>query len=152
MQLNIGKNLREIRKARDPTQEELAGILGVTYQTASKWERSEGYPDITMLPTIANYFGISLDDLAGMESLRGHVLRKDYLRRYTERCDRSEMAECIALLLWRAGNRKEAVKRAKRLPDLYNCMEMRLDDLLEGDERAAECLNTIAILGWAAEK
>ena len=47
------------RKNRNMTQEELANDLGVTAQAISNWERG-GYPDITMLPSIANYFEIMI--------------------------------------------------------------------------------------------
>lgn len=53
------------RKERDFTQEELANILGVTKAAVSKWETSESYPDITMLPQIAQLFHITMDELFG---------------------------------------------------------------------------------------
>ena len=71
MQLCISKNLKELRRARDLTQEELAGILGVTSQAVSKWERGDGCPDIALLPGIASFFGVTLDTLFGMEDIRG---------------------------------------------------------------------------------
>lgn len=65
MDLPIGENIRRLRRGRDLTQEEMASHLGISFQSVSKWERGEGYPDITMLPALANYFGISLDELFG---------------------------------------------------------------------------------------
>ena len=47
----------------------MATHLGISYQAISKWERGDGYPDITMLPTLANYFGVSVDELIGMEEI-----------------------------------------------------------------------------------
>ncbi len=77
MDLLIGENIRRLRRERDLTQEEMATHLGISFQSVSKWERGDGYPDITMLPALANYFGISLDELLGI----GEMSRK---RQYDE--------------------------------------------------------------------
>lgn len=65
MKLQIDKKIRQYRRQADITQEDLARILGVSSQSVSKWETGEGYPDITLLPAIANHFGISVDELIG---------------------------------------------------------------------------------------
>lgn len=70
MKLNMGDKLRQLRRERDLTQEEVAADLGISAQSVSKWERSEGYPDITMLPALARYFGVTADVLLGMSD--GH--------------------------------------------------------------------------------
>ena len=64
-ELKIAEKIKEKRKERDFTQEKLANILGVTKAAVSKWENSESYPDITMLPKIAQLFHITMDDLFG---------------------------------------------------------------------------------------
>ncbi|MBQ8397375.1 MAG: helix-turn-helix domain-containing protein [Clostridia bacterium] len=69
MNLLIGEKIKKLRRARDLTQEEVAAHLGVSYQAISKWERCEGYPDITLLPALSNYFGITVDELLGMNEL-----------------------------------------------------------------------------------
>lgn len=69
MNLLIGENIRRLRRQRDLTQEEVAAHLGISPQSISKWERGDGYPDITMLPSLANYFGVSVDELIGMEKI-----------------------------------------------------------------------------------
>ena len=63
----IGKNLRKLRLEKGLTQEELAARVGVTGQAAGKWEREECYPDITLLPGLAHLFGVTVDELLGME-------------------------------------------------------------------------------------
>lgn len=68
--MNIGSNLRRLRREKDMTQEELADILGVSFQAVSKWERGDSYPDITILPGIASFFGVSVDALLGMDEIR----------------------------------------------------------------------------------
>ena len=61
--LKIGEKIREKRRERELTQEELANMLGVTKAAVSKWENAESYPDITMLPQIAQLFHITMDEL-----------------------------------------------------------------------------------------
>lgn len=63
MEMNIGNKIRELRKKKGLTQEQLASALGITSQAVSKWEMSTGYPDIAMLPVISGYFGVSMDTL-----------------------------------------------------------------------------------------
>ena len=69
MELKIAERLRKYRKDKDMTQDALAQALGVSPQSVSKWECGDGYPDITFLPTIANYFEISIDELMGNDEI-----------------------------------------------------------------------------------
>ncbi len=66
MTVYLGENIKRLRRERELTQETLAQILGVTFQSVSNWERGESYPDITMLPEIAGFFKVSVDDLLGI--------------------------------------------------------------------------------------
>ena len=68
MNLSLGENIKRKRIERTLTQEEVASHLGISAQSVSKWERGDGYPDIEMLPSIANYFNISVDELLGMSN------------------------------------------------------------------------------------
>jgi len=65
MKLNIGENIKRLRVQKNTTQEELAGYLGVSYQAVSRWENNQCYPDIELLPDIARFFEIKMDELLG---------------------------------------------------------------------------------------
>lgn len=65
----INFKLAELRKKNNLTQQELAEVLNVSYQTISKWENSVVFPDITVLPQISGYFGVSVDALLGLVPL-----------------------------------------------------------------------------------
>ena len=64
--MTIGKNIAELRKAKGVKQDELARFVGITAQAVSKWENG-GVPDTELLPKIADYFNVSIDELFGRE-------------------------------------------------------------------------------------
>ena len=68
--LHLSENLRKYRILKNLTQEDVAEYLGITPQSVSKWERGESYPDITLLPALANIFETSIDLLVGMDTIR----------------------------------------------------------------------------------
>ncbi len=61
----MGNKIKILRKAKGKTQEEMGMALGLSYQAISKWENDAALPDIQMIPKIAEYFGISIDELFG---------------------------------------------------------------------------------------
>ncbi len=67
MQITIGANIKRLRIAKNITQEQLSAVMNVTCAAVSKWERSETYPDITLLQPLAFYFGVTLDELIGYD-------------------------------------------------------------------------------------
>lgn len=67
MELSIGKNIQNKRKALGLTQDQLATTLGVSIAAVSKWETGGAYPDITLLAPIARLLGVTVDDLLGFE-------------------------------------------------------------------------------------
>jgi len=82
-ELRVGAVIAAKRKEKGITQEELAGFLGVSKPAVSKWESGQCYPDITLLPVIATYFGIRMDELMGYEP----QLTADAVKRlYEELC------------------------------------------------------------------
>jgi len=65
--MKLNEQIAYLRKQKGMTQEELAGRLGVTNQSVSKWESAQCCPDIGLLPAIADIFGVSIDTLMGRE-------------------------------------------------------------------------------------
>jgi len=61
--MNLGNKIRELRKANNLTQEQLAAALSVSPQAVSKWEMGASFPDMTMVPVLAGFFKVSLDAL-----------------------------------------------------------------------------------------
>ena len=74
---SMGTFLTDLRKEKGLTQQEVADSLNVSNKTISKWERDEGYPEITMLPEIAKFYEITTDELlqgAKNEKLQDNVV------------------------------------------------------------------------------
>ncbi len=59
----IGNNILTLRRKKGVTQEVLADFIGVTKTSVSKWETGTTMPDIQMLPLLASYFEVSVDEL-----------------------------------------------------------------------------------------
>lgn len=98
MTIHIADNLKRLRKERGMTQEELAEFVGVSYQAVSKWERGEGYPDITLLPVIANFFGVTLDDLVGMNEIQNKERYDEFNLKAGELASQGKIGEAIATM------------------------------------------------------
>ena len=73
----LSANLKKYRVMKELTQEDVAEYLGITAQSVSKWERGESYPDITLLPALANIFETSVDLLLGMDTIRADETRRN---------------------------------------------------------------------------
>ena len=116
MDILLSEQLKRLRREKGTKQENLANHLCISTQAVSKWERGEGYPDITLLPAISSYYNVSIDDLLGV----GEIEKKKKLLAYEEKS-----AE-----LFRQGKSPERVKLWKEakqefpneLSVLYNLM------------------------------
>jgi len=98
MNIAIGEKIRFLRNRDARRQEDLAVALGVSPQAVSRWESGGGYPDMELLPAIANYFHVSIDELFGYSSDR-----EEKLRNILERADdalnaQGDMTECVEML------------------------------------------------------
>ncbi len=80
MEINLKEKLRTLRQQKNITQEALANYLEITPQSVGKWERGEGFPDITLLPKIAFYFDITVDELLCVDRVRVEETISEYGR------------------------------------------------------------------------
>lgn len=78
--MDIDLKIAQLRKQKGVSQQELAEYLRVTYQSVSKWETKVSLPDITLLPEIAKYFGVSVDEVLGLVPLK----EAEYIARDTD--------------------------------------------------------------------
>lgn len=76
-QLTIGKRIATLRKNQGWTQEQLGEKVGVSAQAVSKWENDQACPDITIIPLLAELFGVSTDELLGVKPIDPHVVILD---------------------------------------------------------------------------
>lgn len=82
MKLNIGENIKRLRKQRDLTQEDLAEMLGVSCQSVSRWEKGLCYPDMELIPVISSLFEISADMLMGIDNIAEENKVNEYLKEF----------------------------------------------------------------------
>ncbi len=85
--LKISENIVRLRHEKKITQDELAEFLGVTKASVSKWETKQSFPDILLLPRLASYFDVTVDELLGYEP---------QLSREQIRCSYHSLAEDFA--------------------------------------------------------
>lgn len=98
MDNRFSNNFRELRKYHELTQEQIAEMLGVTSQAISKWECGTSYPDIEMLPIIANVFKVSTDYLLGVDITKQENEIAQFISNSKIFCDNKQYSEAVSLL------------------------------------------------------
>lgn len=88
MLIRLGENIKSLRIASGLTQEQFGYELGVSAQAVSRWENGSTYPDITMIPAIADFFDVSMDELMG----RGRELDSNERNAFFKKIN--EMRDC----------------------------------------------------------
>ena len=97
MTLKIGETIKRLRKEQDITQEKLADYLNISYQAVSKWENGLALPDITLLPKLANFFGVSTDELLDLKASENETDLRRYEKEYHELGLKGKILEKIEL-------------------------------------------------------
>ena len=120
MNIKIGEKIKQLRQRDGRKQEDLANALGVSPQAISRWEANGGYPDMELIPAIANYFNISIDELFGYSKDRGDKLKSILSKADNEIGENGDMTECVDML-------RAAVEEFPSEPKLYMNLGFALD-------------------------
>lgn len=124
---NFGENLKKYRKEAKISQDELASRMGITPQAVSKWECGLSYPDITLIVSLADLFGITADEL-----LRGVGTAKEISSttdEYIEDCDGILADDGVIRIVMCEGRRVlRAEEAAKREPILIKIEKVKTKD------------------------
>lgn len=113
----IGLNIKQLRQEKHIKQETLADAIGVSAQAVSKWETGASDPDIALLPKLANYFGVSIDELF--------------------ETPRAEKMERIQNMIW---------DERRIAPETFDRTAAYLEGILKEDPKDAEALTMLAEL------
>ena len=137
MLINIGENIRRCRTEQNLTQEQLAYELGVSAQAVSRWETGTTYPDIMLLPVIADFFHLTLDELMGREKELSQKERADFFEKVGVISQASgaeaTVSRLLILLLCEDGKKEEAEQLVNDLPSFLCGREIMATYLYEGE-------------------
>ena len=82
--MSFAETIKTLRHASGMTQEKLAEILSISPQAVSRWETNAAMPDISLLPPLANLFGVTTDFLLGMETYQKDQRKAEFDKAYFE--------------------------------------------------------------------
>lgn len=117
--MEIGKQIKTLRLTKGVTQEELAEYLGVSFQAVSKWETESSTPDIALLPNIAVFFGIAIDELFHIPN-EAEFERIENMFWHERRINPETFSHCIRFLENVLQDDPRNVRAYKCLAYLYN--------------------------------
>jgi len=124
MKINLAENLKNLRKEKKVSQEKLADYLNISFQAVSKWENGNAYPDISLLPDLAHFFGITVDELLQVEKLDEEHLYQEYEKK--------------AEALFRDGKRREVLELCqetyRKLPNNIGVKESLMSAYYDTDK------------------
>lgn len=148
MNIQIGDKIRELRKSHSITQEQLAEAIGISFQAVSKWENHIALPDITLVPALANYFGVTCDELFGVnvmetkaqifsicaeavkyrecDPVKSRTILEEGLKRYP---DNDILLNNLLYVIDYSSNPDKTIEIASRLIDKTDDMEVKYDAL-----------------------
>lgn len=140
MTIYFSEIFKKLRKGRSLTQEQVAEVLSVSPQAVSRWETGATYPDIALLPSIAEFFETTVDALLGTGKARAKERIDGFLRHGKELCDAGDVIEAVDLM-------RSAVRE---FPNSYELQYALFETLLlaaEGTHEASVTESEISELG-----
>lgn len=138
--MNIGKEIKNLRRSKDLTQEQLAEYLNVSVSAVSQWESGKTIPDISLVLSLANFFSVTLDELFGRSDIRKEQEFEQYRKKNAEYGSSGEIFKQIAL--WREavqkypGNFECLINLAGSLEETFYCG----GEIKDIEENAKECV------------
>jgi Predicted transcriptional regulators len=118
--MTIGEKIKCLRQKNDITQEKLAEYLNITYQSISKWENNNAMPDVSLIVPLANFFGVSIDELFDRTSVSEKKEINDAMWETQHMDNKGLYKEKLAL--WRG--------LAQKYPNNYKCLEWLASELV----------------------
>lgn len=100
--INIGGKIKKLRREHGLTQEQLAELVGISFQAVSKWENNIALPYITLVPRLARIFGVSIDELfdyskdEAEDDIMSYVKKSWQLREDDQNAARAVLEEGLA--------------------------------------------------------
>lgn len=125
MNFNLSEKLKSLRKDKNCSQEKLAKFLNVSFQAVSKWENQNACPDISLLPDIARFFGITVDELLQVELIDEKKLFEEYSEKTYDLFRTGHVSDTIPI--W-----KEAYQR---MPNNVHVKEMLMSAYFDTDKK-----------------
>lgn len=144
--IKLGEKIKALRKQKNLSQEVFANYLGVSFQAVSKWENGNTLPDVTMIPAIASFFGVTTDELfefnlyeieKSVEAIvdeyrkywndnkvKAEQIVRDGLRKYP---GNDVLLNCLIEVLSELGKNDEVIAVGKALVESTKYDEVRLD-------------------------
>ena len=133
--IKLGKKIKSLRKQKNISQEVFASYLGISFQAVSKWENGNTMPDVTMIPAIASFFGVSTDELFDFNLFETEkqveaICHEAYKYRFTDGAE----SECIL---------REGLQRFPGNDVILNNLLYTLDYKTRADEVITLCKTLI---------
>ena len=140
MAIYFSEKFKQNRKAKDLTQEQLSEIFHVSPQAVSRWENGATYPDIELLPSIAAYFNITIDELLGVDKLKDMQRIEKIKKEVYDKMNSGHMVDALEIL-------RSAVHEFPHEYSLQNMLAFTLTKQSEPDKEKAKrnLLEAIAI-------
>ena len=125
MNIYFAEKLKKLRAEKKVSQEKLAQYLDVSSQAVSKWETGNAYPDITLLPDLARFFGVTVDELLCVEKIDEKRLFDEYSEKAADLFRSGNTAGALAL--WQQAYRS--------MPNNIDVKEMLMSSYFDTDRK-----------------